>query len=168
MILILHNIRSIHNTGSCFRTADAAGVTRIILSGYTPTPLDRFNQPRKDFIKVSLGAEKSVPWEYVKTLGATLAKLKKENFLIVALEQDTHSTPLFDFDPPQLAHRQVPPIALILGNEVRGISKQLLQKCDHILEIPMHGKKESLNVSVTAGIALFTLSKKRWATHLLF
>ncbi len=157
MILILHNIRSVHNVGSCFRTADAAGVQSIILSGYTPTPLDRFNQPRKDFTKVSLGAERSVAWSYVKTLSSTLTTLKKENYLLVAIEQDERSTPLFDWQPPnKSAHGQ---IAVLLGNEVRGISKPLLKKCDVILEIPMHGKKESLNVSVTAGIALFTLTK---------
>ena len=160
MILILHNIRSVHNTGSCFRTADAAGVSRIILSGYTPTPLDRFNQPRKDFAKVSLGAEKSMPWLYVKTLGPTLAKLQKENYFIVAVEQDKNSTPLFDFIPPKLPNDEPQPLAVIVGNEVRGISKPLLKKCDAILEIPMRGKKESLNVSVTAGIALFVLSQK--------
>lgn len=160
MLLILHNIRSVHNVGSCFRTADAAGVERIILSGYTPTPIDRFNQPRKDFAKVSLGAEKSVPWQQVKTLGPMLATLKKQDYFLVAIEQDERSTPLFDFKPPKSANGKTKPLAIILGNEVRGISKPLLQKCDAILEIPMRGKKESLNVSVTAGIALFALAEK--------
>ncbi len=147
--------------GSCFRTADAAGVSRIILSGYTPTPLDRFNQPRSDLQKVALGAEKSVPWENVKTVGPTLAKLKKENYFVVAIEQDEYSTPLFDFTSPQLPTGEPQPLAVLLGNEVRGISKPLLKKCDAILEIPMKGKKESLNVSVTAGIALFVLADKK-------
>jgi tRNA G18 (ribose-2'-O)-methylase SpoU len=152
VILILHNIRSVHNVGSIFRTADAAGVSRVILSGYTPTPVDRFGRERGDFNKVSLGAEKTVPWAYVKTLGPTLAKLKKGGVYIAAVEQDAHATSLFGFTlPPNTA------LALILGNEVRGMSKPLLKKCDAILEIPMHGTKESLNVSVTAGIALFTL-----------
>ncbi len=155
MILILHNIRSVHNVGSCFRTADAAGIESIILSGYTPTPLDRFNQPRKDFAKVSLGAEKSVPWRYIKTLGSTVVKLTKENYLLVAIEQDINSIPLFSWQPPKDKK-----LAIVLGNEVRGVSKPLLEKCDIILEIPMRGKKESLNVSVTAGIALFTLTNK--------
>ncbi len=147
--------------GSCFRTADAAGVSRIILSGYTPTPLDRFNQPRADLHKVALGAEKSVPWEHVKTVGPTLAKLKKENYFVVAIEQDQHSTPLFDFVQPKSTDGIPVELALLLGNEVRGISKPLLQKCDAILEIPMKGKKESLNVSVTAGVALFFLTNKK-------
>ena len=157
MIVILHNVRSVHNVGSVFRTADAAGVSRIILSGYTPTPLDRFKQPRKDFVKVSLGAEQTVPWASVTTLKATLTRLKKEGHLIVAIEQDERSQNLFDWTPPQTSAGTTPPLALILGNEVRGVSKQLLAACDAILEIPMHGKKESLNVSVTAGIALFAL-----------
>ena len=152
MLLILHNIRSVHNVGSIFRTSDAAGVNEILLSGYTPTPLDRFNQPRKDFAKVSLGAEKTVPWKYVRTLGPTLKKLQKENYLLAAIEQDEKSTPLFGWHPPSDR-----PLAVLVGNEVRGISKPLLKKCDVILEIPMCGKKESLNVSVTAGIALFSL-----------
>ena len=138
--------------GSIFRTADAAGVERIVLSGYTPTPIDRFGRERGDFSKVSLGAEKTVPWTYGKTLAPILTTLKKEGCVIAAIEQDPSSTSLFDWTPGSSSK-----LALILGNEVLGMSKPLLKKCDIILEIPMHGKKESLNVSVTAGIALFTL-----------
>ncbi len=152
MILVLHNIRSVYNVGSIFRTADAAGVTKIMLSGYTPTPLDRFGSERKDFAKVSLGAETTIPWVQTKTLESAIKQLKKENYLLVAVEQDKKSTSLFDFKAPK--NKQ---IALVLGNEVRGISKQSLKKCDAIVEIPMHGKKESLNVSVAAGIAMFAL-----------
>lgn len=152
MVLILHNIRSVHNVGSIFRTADAAGVTKIILSGYTPTPIDRFDLPRKDFIKVSLGAEKTIPWQQTKTLAQAVKLLKKENYFIAAIEQDTNSTPLFDFKAPK--HQS---LALVLGNEVLGISKASLKLADVILEIPMRGKKESLNVSVSAGIAMFAL-----------
>ena len=152
MILILHNIRSVHNVGSIFRTGDAAGVERIILSGYTPTPVDRFGRERGDFIKVSLGAEKTVPWTHTKTLAPTLTKLKKDGFVVAAIEQDPSSTSLFDWKPEDHVK-----LALIVGNEVLGMSKPLLKKCDVILEIPMHGKKESLNVSVTAGVALFTI-----------
>src|SRR3989338_4075176 len=98
--LILHNIRSVHNVGSIFRTADAAGVSKIILSGYTPLPVDRFNLPRKDFVKVSLGAEKTIPWEQTKTLAAAIKKIRQlaeENFYIVAIEQAKNSTTLFSF-----------------------------------------------------------------------
>jgi tRNA G18 (ribose-2'-O)-methylase SpoU len=152
--LILHNIRSIHNVGSIFRTADGAGVRKIILSGYTPAPVDRFNLPRKDFAKVSLGAEKTIPWVQTKTFAQAVKLLKKENYFIAAVEQDKRSTPLFDFTPPKNQ-----PLALVLGNEVLGISPASLKLCDAILEIPMRGKKESLNVSVTAGIALFSILK---------
>ncbi|MDO8518049.1 MAG: RNA methyltransferase [bacterium] len=151
-VLVLHNIRSVYNVGSIFRTADAAGVEKILLCGYTPTPLDRFGRLRSDFNKVSLGAEKSVEWEQCKTLATAIKKLKQENFLILAIEQSKNSTSLFDYHPPKNQ-----PIAIILGNEVRGISPASLKHADAILEIPMRGSKESLNVSVTAGIALFTL-----------
>jgi len=150
--LMLHNIRSVHNVGSMFRTADAAGISKIILSGYTPTPLDRFNLPRKDFSKVSLGAEKTIPWVQTKTFNQAVTLLKKEGYFIAAIEQDSHSTPLFDFVVPKDR-----PLAIVMGNEVRGISKQSLKLCDAVLEIPMKGKKESLNVSVSAGIAMFHL-----------
>jgi tRNA G18 (ribose-2'-O)-methylase SpoU len=151
--LILHNIRSVYNVGSIFRTADAAGVSKIILSGYTPAPIDRFNQPRKDFSKVSLGAEKAVAWESARTLASAIKKLKREGFYIAAIEQDESSTPLFAFKAPEK-------IALVLGNEVRGVSAASLKLCDAVLEIPMHGMKESLNVSVAAGIAMFTILAK--------
>ncbi len=152
--LILHNIRSVHNVGSIFRTADAAGVAKIILSGYTPAPVDRFKVPRKDFIKVSLGAEQTIPWEQTKTLAAAIKILRKENYFVAAVEQAKNSTPLCDFKKPKDR-----PLALVLGNEVRGVSKQSLKLVDAIIEIPMKGKKESLNVSVAAGIAMFTLLK---------
>ena len=150
-----------------FRTADAAGVSRIILSGYTPTPLDRFNQPRKDFTKVSLGAEKTVPWIYTKNLSATISKLKSQGALLLALEQDPRSVSLFDWRPPEhylKTHTRQDAVGeaelvLLVGNEVRGISKPFLAKCDTILEIPMRGKKESLNVAVATGVALFALMR---------
>ena len=152
LTLILHNIRSVHNVGSIFRTADAAGVSKILLSGYTPAPLDRFGRARKDFAKVSLGAEASVKWEVAQGIGAALAQLKKDGRHILALEQSPGSTPLFDYKP-------VRDIVLIVGNEVEGIEPSLLKLADIILEIPMRGQKESLNVSVATGIALFALLK---------
>jgi tRNA G18 (ribose-2'-O)-methylase SpoU len=151
-ILILHNIRSVHNVGSIFRTADAAGVGKIILSGYTPAPIDRFGRERKDFIKVSLDAEKVVKWEQVAQLAPVLKRLKKEGYTLIAVEQDKKSISLFNFKPPKNK-----PLAIILGNEVRGLSRQALALCDTIVEIPMRGKKESLNVSVAAGVVMFTL-----------
>ncbi len=162
MILVLHNIRSVYNVGSIFRTADAAGVSKIILSGYTPLPHDRFGMPRKDFAKVSLGAENTVPWEQVKTFSVAIKKLKKENVYVVAVEQDKKSVSLFDFKPLfDKTQGKTKPLALVLGNEVRGLSKPALALCDKIVEIPMRGKKESLNVSVAAGIALFGITNKQ-------
>jgi 23S rRNA (guanosine2251-2'-O)-methyltransferase len=150
--LILHNIRSTHNVGSMFRTADAAGVSKIYLIGYTPTPMDRFNRARKDIAKVALGAEMSLPWEYVADISVLMEKLKEEKYEIIALEQDSSS---IDYRKYKTKNKT----ALIVGNEVGGISKSILKKCDAIIEIPMKGKKESLNVSVATGIALFSFLK---------
>jgi 23S rRNA (guanosine2251-2'-O)-methyltransferase len=164
--VVLHNIRSVHNVGSIFRTADAAGVGRIFLTGYTPTPLDRFDIPRKDFAKVSLGAEKSVQWTYRATLAQALRELREEGYYIAAVEQNKNSISLFKFrsrrrDPAKgRGKTQKKPLAIVLGNEVRGLSPAALEQVDKIVEIPMRGKKESLNVSVAAGVALFTLLRE--------
>ena len=150
--LILHNIRSVHNVGSIFRTGDAAGVTKLFLTGYTPTPTDRFGRTRKDMAKVALGAEKNIPWEYYKNPIAIITKLKKRGIQVVALEQTKDS-----IDYKKLKPRF--PLVLIVGNEVGGISKDILKKCDTVCEIPMIGKKESLNVGVALGVALFRILK---------
>ncbi len=146
--VLLHNIRSAHNVGSIFRTADASGVTEIILSGYTPTPLDKFGRPQKEIAKTALGAEKTISWLRVKTPAAVIAQKKKEGMRVVGVEQDKRS---IDYR----SYRSNQPTLFLFGNEVRGISKPLKDSCDTLLEIPMHGKKESLNVSVAAGIVLF-------------
>ncbi len=146
--VLLHNIRSAHNVGSIFRTADGAGITEIILSGYTPTPVDRFQRPQKDIAKTALGAERSIPWVDVKTPLSTIRRKKKEGMQVVGVEQDARSV-----DYRTL--RTDAPLLFIFGNEVRGLSKSLRDVCDTLVEIPMHGKKESLNVSVAAGIVLF-------------
>ena len=150
VVLILDNIRSVHNVGSIFRTAETAGVSKVYCLGTTPTPLDRFSQKRKDFAKVALGAEDLVSWEYLETGEATIRKLKKDGFQILALEQDQNS---INYKKIKLGKK----IALIVGNEVGGVSKSLLKLVDQIAEIPMKGKKESLNVSVATGIMLFEL-----------
>jgi 23S rRNA (guanosine2251-2'-O)-methyltransferase len=152
IVLVLNDVRSVFNTASMFRTADAAGVEKIYLCGYTPAPTDRFGRTRKDFAKVSLGAELSVPWE-AKNIDETLTHLKTEGFFCAALEQDTKALDYRVFEVPER-------VALIVGNEVEGISKDVLKASDAILEIPMQGKKESLNVEVAAGVALFSLLKK--------
>ncbi len=146
--VVLHNIRSVHNVGSIFRTADAAGVSKIYVTGFTPAPIDRFGRIRKDFAKVSLGAEQSVPWEYRKNITSLLRELREQKTRVIAVEQDEHST-----DYRKLKRKGS--VALVFGNEVSGIPKRILSLCDTIVEIPMRGTKESLNVSVAVGIVLF-------------
>ncbi len=146
-IVILHNIRSAENVGSMFRTAEAAGVKKIYLTGYTPTPIDNFGRKRKDIAKTALGAEDFVNWEQKKNIFSLLEKLKKEYF-IISIEQDKNS-----INYKKL--KSQPKNIFIVGNEVKGLSKKVLSKCDVIAEIPMNGKKESLNVSVALGIVLF-------------
>jgi 23S rRNA (guanosine2251-2'-O)-methyltransferase len=150
--VLLHNIRSAHNVGSIFRTADAAGVSKVFLTGYTPAPLDRFGREQKDIAKTALGAEKSVPWEYLKSPELAVARLKKEGWAIAGVEQDERA---IDYRSLKIGSSTL----FILGNEVLGISPALRKKCDILVEIPMHGKKESLNVSVAAGIVLFSVQK---------
>ena len=152
--LILHNIRSIHNVGSIFRTADAVGVEKIYLTGYSPTPQSDFvtaGQAPK-MAKTALGAEKTVPWEYRKQIGPLLKKLKQDKVQIVALEQSPKSIDYKKFKPAS-------DVVLVIGNEVRGVSQAILTKMDVVIEIPMRGKKESLNVAVAAGVALYELTR---------
>jgi tRNA G18 (ribose-2'-O)-methylase SpoU len=149
-ILILPDIRSALNVGAIFRTADAVGISKIYLTGYTPTPIDRFGRVRKDIAKSALGAEKTVSWEYKKGLLMLISKLKKEGYFILAIEQDKNST---NYKKVKLKEKN----AFIVGTEVSGLPKKILDKCDIIAEIPMKGKKESLNVSVACGVALFRI-----------
>ncbi|MFH0712294.1 MAG: TrmH family RNA methyltransferase [Candidatus Jorgensenbacteria bacterium] len=149
--VVLHNIRSVHNVGSIFRTADAAGVKKVYLCGITPTPLDKFGRLRKDFIKVSLGAEKSVAWEKTGSTSRILEKLKKEGYGIFAVEQARNSVP---YHKLRTKNRK---LVLVLGNEVNGLPPSILTRADKVLEIPMRGKKESLNVAVAFGIAVYGL-----------
>jgi len=155
MIVVLHNLRSLHNVGSIFRTADAAGAEKIYLCGITPEPMDRIGRFRPDLIKVSLGAEKTVAWDAsARSTRATLKlleRLKREGYKIFAVEQDKKSTPYFKLKVNSYKSK----VAFIFGNEVKGLPKAILKKADKILEIPMRGKKESLNVAVAAGIILF-------------
>ena len=156
IIVIAHNIRSTHNVGSIFRTAEGFGVARIILSGYTPYPivasdtrLPHLSRKITDQIhKTALGAEDLVPFEH--QLDINLQTLKAQGYRIVGLEQADRSVNLADYIPPQR-------IALLLGEEVEGIPRELLEQCEDIIEIPMSGRKESFNVSVAAGIALYSL-----------
>lgn len=149
-ILILPDIRSAINVGAIFRTADAVGIDKIYLVGVTPRPSDQFGRVQKDIAKSALGAETWIKWEYKEKLLPLINSLKKEKYEIVALEQDEKS---IDYRK----YKKSKNMALILGEEVNGLDKKILEKCDQIVEIPMKGKKESLNVSVAAGVALFEI-----------
>jgi tRNA G18 (ribose-2'-O)-methylase SpoU len=154
-ILVLHDIRSTHNVGSLFRTADSVGASQIILSGTSPTPIDRFGRKRTDITKASLGAETTVPWKESKNIITTLKKLKSDGHTLIAIEQSLNSIDYKSLKLPKTAK-----IVLIPGYEVSGVPANILKLVDHILEIPMYGQKESLNVSVATGIVLYRLLDK--------
>ncbi len=157
IIVIAHNIRSTHNVGAIFRSSEGFGVSKIILSGYTPYPQIP-NDPRLPHIsrkltdqihKTALDAEAIVPFEYQEI--PDIDALRQEGYTIVGLEQDERSIMLSDYHPPQK-------LVLLLGEEVEGITTDMRQLCDDLIEIPMIGKKESFNVSVATGIALYGLT----------
>lgn len=152
LTVLLPNIRSVYNVGSIFRTADAAGVSKMYLAGYTPSPIDRFGRKRSDIAKVALGAEDSASWEYHQDPKVLLEALKSRGVFIVAAEQDSRSVSYTKAVLP--ADREV---CVMFGEETKGLPPELLTYADQILEIPMQGEKESLNVSVAAGIILFRL-----------
>lgn len=157
IIVIAHNIRSTHNVGSIFRTSEGFGISKIILSGYTPYPVmpsdtrlpHIADKLTAQIHKTALGAESMVPFEYQPV--PDFAKLKTAGYRIVGLEQDARSIMLDDYTAPDK-------IVLLLGEEVDGITPDMRSQCDDLVEIPMVGKKESFNVSVAAGIALYQLT----------
>lgn len=158
-IVILNNIRSSENVGSIFRTCDAAGVSKIILVGITPTPLDRFGRENKGLAKAALGAEKFVEWEHAGDLKEIIEKWKEakmERFKIVGVEQSENSIDYRSLKT-QIPDSGFQLLVLVFGNEVEGLSKEDLSLCDIVAEIPMKGKKESLNVAVSVGIVLYGL-----------
>lgn len=148
--LIIHDVRSAHNVGSLFRTADGVGVAKIFLTGYTGAPIDRFGRKDTKVSKVSLGAEDTVPWEK-RDIAELVAELKKQTVKVVALEQSPNAVPLDAYVPTG-------DVALVVGNEVGGVPDDVLALCDAVVEIPMRGSKESFNVSVATGIALYKLA----------
>ncbi len=148
IFVILHDIRSTYNVGAIFRTAEAAGISKIYLTGYTPSPVDRFGRERKDVAKTALGADKMVPWETRKNINGLIKELKEKKFTTIAVEQSPKS---IDYKNVKIKNKT----AIILGNEVSGLSANILKNCDIVAQIPMKGKKESLNVSVAAGIFIF-------------
>ena len=148
MIVLLDNVRSMHNVGSIFRSADAFGIQELILAGFTPKP------PHRDIQKAALGATETVEWQSCNDPRNLITDYKNNGFSIIALEQTTNSTNI-----DQFVNQNSKPILLILGNEVNGVSDELLALCDDVLEIPQHGTKHSLNVSVSAGIAMREILK---------
>lgn len=146
LLLILDNVRSMHNVGSAFRTADAFGIAAISLCGYTPTP------PHRDIRKTALGAEETVLWTHFTTTTEAIENAKRDGYTIVAAEQATGSTSLQEYNwDGNLA------LAIVVGNEVNGVGDEALQLADRCLEIPQYGAKHSLNVAVSTGIILWEL-----------
>jgi tRNA G18 (ribose-2'-O)-methylase SpoU len=172
--VILHNIRSSENVGSIFRTCDALSVSKIILCGYTPSPEDRFGRQNKKLCKASLGAEKSVKWEKAENLSEAIENIKKAfpKYLIVAVEQSENSVDYKQIKKLASSNLQ---LGLVFGNEVSGLSKEELELCDAVAEIPIKGflvreanhpqktklGKESLNVAVTVGVVLYSLTENQ-------
>lgn len=156
LVLIAHNLRSSHNVGSLLRTGEGLGTQQVLLTGYTPYPLSANDERlphlaqkvNKQIIKTALGAEKLVRWEHASDIKAVLAGLKGQGFMITALEQAPGSIELPDFHAPSK-------LALVIGREVEGIEPDILALCDHILEIPMFGRKESFNVVQAAAMAMY-------------
>ncbi len=147
MVIVLDNVRSAHNTGSAFRTADAFGVDKIFLGGITPVP------PSPELRKVALGAEEVVPFQHVQDVVDLVRQLKKDGYTVVAVEQTVNSVKLNRFNrEPGTKY------ALVFGNEVDGVQQEVVDQCDFSLEIPQQGTKHSLNVSVSVGVVLWALT----------
>lgn len=144
MVLVLEDVRSLWNVGAMFRTADALGVSKLYLCGITGRP------PRKEISKVALGAEEWIPWESRGAAWEVVRELADAGYITIALEQTKKSVPLRDFEPQF-------PLALVVGNEIHGVSKEILEAVEEVVHIPMVGRKESLNVAVAAGIAVARL-----------
>lgn len=149
----LHNIRSVYNVGSIFRTADAAGINHIYLSGYTPLPIDRFGRQRSDMNKIALGAEQETSWSQLKDIPNDIINLQKQGSLLVLVEQDAQSVDYRNVEIPV----DCAELIIAMGEETKGFESELLQHADIIAEIPMQGTKESLNVSVAFGIVAYQI-----------
>ena len=147
VVLVLDNVRSAHNTGSAFRTADAFGVDKIYLGGICPVP------PSPELRKVALGAEEVVPFEHVQDVTSLVRQLQADGYTVVAVEQTVHSVKLDKFtrEPGRK-------YALVFGNEVEGVQQEVVDACDFSLEIPQQGTKHSLNVSVSVGVVLWAFN----------
>lgn len=157
LFVIAHNIRSAYNVGAIFRTADGMGAAKIYLTGYSPTPHDSKKilqtSAQKMIAKTALGAENNLPWEYYEDLTMLINELRQKNVEILALEQDERSVDYKAYIPQKS-------VALILGNEPAGMGADVVSLCDAVVEIPMHGKKNSLNVAIAFGIAGYEICGK--------
>ncbi len=151
VIIMLHNIRSMHNVGAAFRCADAFGIKKVLLSGVTPAP------PRAEITKTAIGAEEFVEWEKVANFKRKSEQLHEENYLLLGVEQTKNSTLLPGYSVPEGKK-----LCLIFGNEVTGLDKEILPFIDDFIEIPQYGNKHSLNVSVAVGVALYGFLEKYW------
>ena len=149
MVVVLDNIRSCNNTGSVFRTSDALLIEKIYLCGITATP------PNKEIHKTALDAEKSVDWEYAEKTEDAVQKLQQEGYKVFAVEQVENSISLPGFLPPENGK-----LALVFGNEVKGVQQKVVNMCNGAIEIPQYGTKHSFNVSVSAGIVLWDIFQK--------
>lgn len=145
--VILNSIRSNYNVGSIFRTSDGAMIEKLYLCGYTPHP------PKKEILKTALGATESVNWEYVKDPLNVIKELKSKGIKICALELTENSIPYYELTKNDF------PLALVVGNEISGVSQEILDHCDFSIEIPQYGIKQSLNVAVAYGIAVYEIRK---------
>jgi tRNA G18 (ribose-2'-O)-methylase SpoU len=152
IIVVMDNIRSMHNVGSVFRTADAFLLRGIYLCGYTPQP------PHRDIHKTALGATETVEWKYAQTTVEAVQRLKEDGYKIYAVEQVQNSIPLHQFNLNQCPHGG---IAVVFGNEVSGVEQEVIKLCDGCIEIPQLGMKHSLNISVAAGIVLWELVRNK-------
>lgn len=145
--VVLNSIRSSYNVGSIFRTSDGAMIEKLFLCGYTPHP------PKKEVLKTALGSQNSVGWEYAKNAKDVITELKKNGVKICALELTENSVLHYNLS------KEIFPMALLIGNEITGVSQELLDMCDLSIEIPQYGIKQSLNVAVAYGIAIFELRR---------
>jgi tRNA G18 (ribose-2'-O)-methylase SpoU len=153
VVVVLDNIRSLYNTGSILRTADASGVERVVLCGITPRP-DQGGRQRRAIAKTALGAENSVPWEYQPDAHAALQSLGTAGYHIVAVETSSEAVNLFEWTPRW-------PVCLVFGHEVDGVSSGLAAHVETVIRIPMLGEKRSLNVATAAGVVLYELLRLR-------
>ena len=151
---MLENVRSAENVGAMFRTADAFGVAELWCVGYTPLPRDRFERANSKIAKTALGAERTLPWKHFVSSEEAIHNARTQGMKMYALEQTEMSLPLTSL-------RTEENVVVVVGNEVEGVSQEVKEKADAIYEIPMHGTKESLNVSVACGIALYALRYSR-------